>query len=141
MEKRMEEPAALALGVGVSAREYKRFLLGEENSLVVELWDDNYETQIETVDGNIILNSEEMPMRFYGCFWYNGGNFPYTPNKNLKFIQLTFGHGSQLYWIDEVKPVVFKRMSIGPDNHYVEDPEGDACIWHMVYTLRKAEVE
>lgn len=141
MEKRMEEVEALMYSIGVSAKEYKQFLLGEKTEFELELWEDNYQALIENMDGNIVLNCEEMPMYFHGCYWYNDGNFPYFPNKKLKFIELNCGHGRQAYWIDDVKPMPYRRMSLGSGRQYVDDPDGDACVWHLIYTLRKVEEE
>ena len=51
---------------------------GEITHLIWEIDEDNQNLFLETVNGNLILVTDEMPETFHGCYLYNNGEFPYA---------------------------------------------------------------
>ena len=62
---------------------------GEIMHLVMDISEDNQNLVLETIDGNLILVTDEMPDTFHGRYLYNGGEFPYSIKNSLSFLVLS----------------------------------------------------
>ena len=58
---------------------------GEITHIIMDINDDNYRLILENCDGNLVLVTDELPDTFHGCYFYNGGEFPYSIKSTLDF--------------------------------------------------------
>ena len=109
---------------------------GNVKGIAVKIRDDNQNLVLENIDGNLVLDVEDMPDTFHGCYFYNDGVFPYIIRKSLNFIVLTDGEDSCLTRIIDVdtQPGIRFRFQ-GEGMPCVEDPNGDSCIWQVIFEV------
>lgn len=50
---------------------------GKVKHLHIDISDDNQNLVLENVEGNLVLDVDELPNTFHGCYFYNEGVFPY----------------------------------------------------------------
>ena len=62
---------------------------GEITHILVDIDEDNQDLFLENIDGNLVLVTEELPNTFHGCYFYNGGEFPYAIKGALNFLDLS----------------------------------------------------
>lgn len=58
------------------------------NHIEIPIHLNSYSTMLENVDGNLILNCDEMPESFFACYFWNNGVFPYLVKESLQYISL-----------------------------------------------------
>ena len=111
--------------------------LGEVTHIALSIDDENQNLVLENIDGHLILCSEKMPETFHRCYWHNNGEFPYMIKETLQFLILANGDDSCLVHILSTEPEVGPRFRFqGPDKPSVEDPNGDSCIWQIVFEIK-----
>ena len=109
---------------------------GEIGTIVLEINENNQSLILETIDGHLILCTEELPNTYHGCYYYNNGEFPYILKKSLGFLVLADGENSCLTHIINRKVVAGTRFRFqGPNEPSVEDPNGDSCIWKVHFEI------
>lgn len=110
--------------------------------MMLPINDENYHLMLENIDGHLILCSEDMPTTYHGCYYYNDGSFPYVIKKTLQFIVLADGDDSCLTRIIKTEIEAGTRFRFqGPDKPSVEDPNGDSCIWNVLFELEPISEE
>lgn len=109
---------------------------GEITHVVLQINEDNQTFILENFDGNLVLVTEELPDTFYGCYFYNDGEFPYAIKGDLNFIVLESGEENCLVRIINVDTEPGTRINYqGAGKPVVEDPEGDSCIWDVLFEV------
>jgi hypothetical protein len=109
---------------------------GEITNIRVQLNEDTQSELIEFVDGNPVLDVEESPSTNYGCYFYNGGEFPYVIRPSLGFLIIRGDEGVCLSRIIDIDTKPGTRFNYqGADKPIVEDPNGDSCIWTMSFEI------
>lgn len=125
------------IGFEVEKKVIDDFVSGKRNTFSVDINEDTYRDLLENIDGNLLVNVEFMPETFHGCYFYNGGKFPYFKKKSLKNIILTDGQHSIA---GRIAGCTFRsrvRFFFGdkPGEPSREDPNGDSCIWEVTFKL------
>lgn len=125
-----------AITLEVDSEVIDRVRKGEIKVIRLDINEGNQERYLETVNGHLILCTEELPDTYFGCYFYNNGEFPYIMKKALNFLILSDGENSCLTQIigkDAVPGTRFRFQ--GPDEPSVEDPEGDCCVWEANFEI------
>lgn len=126
----------MAISVDVDSEVIEGVRKGEIGTIVLEINENNQQLILETIDGHLILCTEEMPVTYHGCYYYNGGEFPYILKEKLEFMVLADGENSCLTHIISKKVVAGTRFRFqGPNEPGIEDPNGDSCIWKVHFEL------
>ena len=109
---------------------------GEIGTIELDINEHNQQLILETIDGHLILCTEDMPTTYHGCYYYNGGEFPYILKDTLEFLVLADGENCCLTHIINKKAVAGTRFRFqGPNEPSIEDPEGDSCIWKVHFEI------
>ena len=109
---------------------------GETTHIVVTINDDNQELFLQNYDGHLLLCTEELPNTYHGCYYYNGGEFPYILKDTLEFLVLTGGDNQCFTHIISKEAVPGTRFRFqGPNEPSIEDPNGDSCIWEIQFEI------
>lgn len=109
---------------------------GEITHILMDINEDNQSLVLETIDGNLILVTDEMPTTFHGCYLYNNGEFPYAIKNSLSFLVLSSGDGDCLTRIIDVETTPGTRFNYqGAGKPIVEDADGDSCIWEVSFEV------
>lgn len=129
------------LGFSVDEQVVQDFISGKRSSFSTDIDEDTYRELLENVDGNLLLNVEQLPDKFHGCYFYNGGKFPYFKKKTLENILLA---GDRTRIVGRIVRCTYEpgiRFFFGenPGEPSREDPDGDSCIWKATYELEPAE--
>ena len=109
---------------------------GNVKGIAIKIRDDNQNMILENINGILVLDVDETPDTYHGCYFYNDGVFPYIIRKSLKFIVLTDSKDSCLTRIIDVdtQPGIRFRFQ-GEGMPSVEDPNGDSCIWQVIFVV------
>ena len=137
-EKEIEEVDLneIAIGLEVDEEVILKVRTGEVTHICMDINDDSYRDVLENADGNLVLGTEELPDTFHGCYFYNGGEFPYVIKSTLDFLMLKGGNDHCLTRIIDINTEPGTRFRFqGPGEPSVEDPEGDSCIWEMQFEV------
>lgn len=132
------------IGIAVDKKTMNEFMKGKRNSISIELNDDNAPEFVEFIKqggvGGYVLNVEEPPVRYHGCYFHNGGVFPYIVKKSLENIMLVAGETRIVGKIVSCVPEVGQRFRFGenPGDPSTPDPEGDSCVWSLNFKLTPA---
>ena len=126
----------VAISVDVDCEVIDKVRRGEITHISLDINDNNQNLILENIDGNLILITDEMPTTYHGCYFYNGGVFPYALKDTLQFMVLADGDNNCLVQIisKEVVPGTRFRFQ-GPNQPSVEDPNGDSCIWEIQFEI------
>ncbi len=107
-----------------------------EHRYEVEIDDDTYSELLETTeDGNIIIMSDEIPDDSLGCYFYNNGEFPFMIRRFLEYLVLSDGEHQEAVRIKYTKAKVSKRITFTHGDEAVEDPDGDCCVWKIIFGI------
>ena len=96
---------------------------------------DSYSNILENIDGNLILNCDEMPESFFACYFWNNGVFPYVVKDSLKYILLQNKGRSQTMKIMGHSESVADRCDFFEDNTLKTNPKGEACVWNIRFDV------
>ena len=109
---------------------------GEITHLVLQIDESNQNLILENIDGNLVLVTDEMPTTYHGCYFYNGGKFPYAIKSTLDFLVLDGGENRCLVRIIDVDAEPGTRFNYqGAGKPIVEDENGDSCIWKVAFEV------
>ena len=126
----------MGIAIGVDSEVIQKVRLGEITHVLIDIDEDNQNMFLENSDGNLVLVTEELPDTFHGCYFYNGGEFPYAIKSVLEFLELNCDDDyciARIIGID-VEPVTRFNYQ-GAGKPIVEDPEGDSCIWEVSFEV------
>ena len=109
---------------------------GEITHLVLQIDENNQNLILENIDGNLVLVTDEMPTTYHGCYFYNGGEFPYAIKSTLDFLMLSDEDDRCLVRIIDVDAEPGTRFNYqGAGKPIVEDANGDSCIWKVAFEV------
>ena len=126
----------MAISIDVDNEVIEGVKNGKIGRIVLDINDHNQNLILETIDGNLILCTDEMPTTYHGCYFYNGGEFPYILKDTLEFLVLADGENNCLTHIVGKKTIASTRFRFqGPNEPSIEDPNGDSCIWQVHFEI------
>ena len=126
----------VAITLEVDSEVIAKVRSGEITHILMDICEDNQSLVLETIDGNLILTTEEMPETFHACYFYNGGEFPYAIKKSLSFLVLSSGNDDCITRIIDVETTPGTRFIYqGAGKPIVEDANGDSCIWEVSFEV------
>ena len=109
---------------------------GRITHIGLDLSEKNQSKILENIQGHLILVTDEMPVRFHGCYWYNDGACPYAIKENLKYLVLNNGDENCVVQIISINKEAGTRFRFqGPGMPSVPDPNGDSCIWELQFEV------
>lgn len=128
------------LGFAADSKIFDEFIQGKRSTYTVTIDDSTCNDLLENIEGNLILNTEELPSEFRGCYYYNNGRFPYILKKSLEYILLDCEGRRIVGKIIRTKftPVRRFRFGVLPGEPIIDDPNGDSCIWAVTFKLAPA---
>lgn len=109
---------------------------GEITHLVMDINENNQHLILENIEGNLVLVTDEMPTTYHGCYFYNGGVFPYAIKDTLDFLILDTGEDGCVARIIDIETEPGTRFNYqGAGNPIVEDANGGSCIWKVAFEV------
>ena len=126
----------VVLSVEVEEEVIEKVRTGEITHITLNLNEDNQNLVLHTIDGHLVLVTEDMPTTWHGCYLYNNGEFPYAIKDTLDFLML---HDEEEHCITKIisvnaEPSTRFRFQ-GPGKPSIEDPNGDSCIWEIQFEV------
>ena len=136
-EKKQEEDFNEgAITLEVDSEVISKVRSGEITHILMDIKEDNQSLILENAAGHLILVTEELPNTFHGCYFYNGGEFPYAIKSSLNFLVLYSGENYCLTRIIDVGTKPGTRFNYqGAGKPIVEDSNGDSCIWEVAFEV------
>lgn len=126
----------IAISIDVDSEVIDGVRDGKIGQIVLDINDQNQSLILENNDGHLVLCTDEMPTTYHGCYFYNGGEFPYILKKSLGFLVLADGDNHCLTHIIGKKVVAGTRFRFQePNEPSIEDPNGDSCIWEVHFEI------
>ena len=114
---------------------FNEILSREKDYIDVEVLHNTCLSVLENIDGNLVLCCDEMPTMFFGCHFWNNGEFPYVIKQSLKYITL-LNQGRELNLkIVSHEESVKERCDFELDKSIKSNPNGDACIWNVRFNV------
>lgn len=109
---------------------------GEVTHLVMQINEGNQNLILENIEGNLVMVTDEMPTTYHGCYFYNGGVFPYAIKSTLNILVLDAGEDGCVARIIDIETEPGIRFNYqGAGKPIVEDAYGDSCIWKVVFEV------
>ena len=125
-----------AITLEVDSEVINKVRTGEITHILMDINENNQSLILENLDGNLVLVTEELPTTFHGCYFYNGGEFPYAIRGALDFLVLTGDEDYCLTRIISVETEPGTRFNYrGAGKPIEEDPNGDSCIWEVAFEV------
>ena len=135
-ENEKVNPDEMGVVIGVDSEVIEKVRSGGITHILVDINEDNQNMFLENVDGNLVLVTEELPDTFHGCYFYNGGEFPYAIKGVLEFLDLSSDDDHCLVRIIDVDTEPGTRFNYqGAGKPIVEDPEGESCVWEIAFEV------
>ena len=137
MAKKSEQPDR-ALSFIVEQEVLDKVRSGEITHISLDINDDNYREILHNVDGHLVLVVDELPDTFYGCYYYNNGEFPYVIKDSLLFLLLRTENDEDfcVAKIIDVNTEPGSRFRFqGQGKPSIEDENGDSCIWEVQFEI------
>ena len=135
-ENRKANPDERAITLEVDSEVIRKVRSGEITHILIDIDEDNQNMFLENIDGNLVLVTEELPDTFHGCYFYNGGEFPYAIKSVLDFLVLSNDDDYCLARIIGVDTEPITRFNYqGTGKPIVEDPDGDSCVWEVSFEV------
>ena len=109
---------------------------GEVTHLVMQINEGNQNLILENIEGNLVMVTDEMPTTYHGCYFYNGGVFPYAIKSTLNILVLDAGEDGCVARIIDIETEPGMRFNYqGAGKPIVEDANGDSCIWKVIFEV------
>jgi len=127
----------VAITLEVESEVIEKVRKGEITHILMDIDEDNQNFVLENTDGNLVLTVDELPERFYGCYFYNDGEFPYAIKNSLSFLELNSGEEKHclLRIINIGMEPVMRFNYNGTGKPIVEDVNGDSCVWELDFEV------
>lgn len=126
----------VAITLEVDSEVIAKVRTGEITHILMDINEDNQSLVLETINGNLVLVTDEMPTTFHGCYLYNNGEFPYAIKNSLSFLVLSSCDGDCVTRIIDVETTPGTRFNYqGAGKPIVEDADGDSCIWEVSFEV------
>lgn len=125
----------VAISIDVDSEVIEGVKNGEIGQIVLDINEQNQSLILKNINGYLVLCTEEMLTTYHGCYFYNGGEFPYILNESLEFLVLVDGDNHCLTQIISKKVVAGTRFRFQGPNESIEDPNGDNCIWEVHFEI------
>ena len=126
----------LAISVDVDSNVIESVKNGEIGTLAIDINEHNQDMFLETVDGHLLLCTDNMPTEYHGCYYYNDGEFPYLMKRSLGFLVLSDGNNTCMTHIIRKKAVAGTRFKYqGANKLHIYDPNGDSCMWKIHFDI------
>ena len=115
---------------------------GKVTHIALQINEQNQNMILESIDGNLVLVIDDIPTTYHGCYLYNNGVFPYAIKSSLSFLILNGGEDDCLTRIISIDTEPSTQFNYkGADKPIVEDPNGDSCIWKIVFEVLPVPAE
>ena len=115
---------------------------GKVTHIALQINEQNQNLILESIDGNLVLVIDDIPTTYHGCYLYNNGVFPYAIKSSLSFLILNGGEDDCLTRIISIDTEPSTQFNYkGADKPIVEDPNGDSCIWKIVFEVLPVPAE
>lgn len=135
-ENRKANPDERAITLEVDSEVIRKVRSGEITHILIDIDEDNQNMFLENIDGNLVLVTEELPDTFHGCYFYNGGEFPYAIKSVLDFLVLSNDDDYCMARIIGVDTEPITRFNYqGKGKPIVENPDGDSCVWEVSFEV------
>jgi hypothetical protein len=126
----------MAISLDVDKELIAKVRSGEIMHIGIDISENNQNLILENINGNLILVTEEMPVTFHGCYYYNKGEFPYAIKESLGYLVLNGGDDSCIAKIIGVHTEPGIRFNYkGNNKPIVENPNGDSCVWEAYFEV------
>jgi hypothetical protein len=126
----------VAITLEVDSEVIAKVRTGEITHILMDINEDNQSLVLETINGNLVLVTDEMPTTFHGCYLYNNGEFPYAIKNSLSFLVLSSGDSDIVTRIIDVETMPGTRFNYQrAGKPIVEDADGDSCIWEVSFEV------
>lgn len=126
-----------SLAISVSAAQFDALDSGAGHEMSVDVHEGTYESVLENIKGHLMLCCDEMPNRYYHCYFWNGGFFPYVIKQKLQYILLIHKKRQLLLRITGHTTTVKQRYALLDDGSFEPDDNGDACKWTIHFDVEK----
>lgn len=124
------------IGLKTNTKIFNELINGTRNFVSMRIDQDTYEGILENIEGNLILCCDEAPNYFYGCYFWNKGEFPYVVKEDLQHIIVFNGGRQLLLHITGHTATCDQRYTRQEDGSYIPDPNGDACVWTIIFDVK-----
>ncbi len=120
-----------SLGVEVDGETYAEVRDGRMTTIDIQIDDNSAPSLLENIKGSLILNVDDLTDTYHGCYWWNGGKFPYIFNRNLEQLYLICDGKALVLSASSIEAVADERFRYGTPEHpeSVPDPNGEECLW------------
>jgi hypothetical protein len=109
---------------------------GEITLASLDVTEENQNLILEGIEGGLVLTTKKLPTKYYGCYFYNRGRFPYLIKKSLNFIIFDSGDDDCLTRIIGVHQEPGTRFNYkGAGEPKEENPKGDSCVWKVTFEI------
>jgi hypothetical protein len=126
----------IAITIEVDSEVIDKVRSGEVTHVCLQLNEDNQELVLQTIEGHLILVTENMPKNYCGCYLYNNGEFPYAIKDTLKCLVLNSGKDDCLTRIIGVEVEPAFRFYLPEEGKPIkENPNGDCCVWEITFEV------
>lgn len=125
----------IAISFDVDSEVIDNIRNGNLMHLRMDICDENQNLVLENIEGVLVLDVDETPDIFHGCYFYNDGVFPYIIKRTLNFLVLNDGQNSCLTRIIGVDTTPGTRFRFQDDGKGIKDPNGNSCIWTIDFEV------
>lgn len=135
-EKKEVDINDVAFTVDVDSEVIEKVRSGEVTHACLQLNEDNQELILQTIEGHLILVTENMPETYCGCYLYNNGEFPYAIKDTLQCLILHDGENDCLTRIIGIEIQPTMRFSMPEEGKPIkENPDGECCFWEIAFEV------
>lgn len=122
--------------MGVDEGVIEKVRKGEIKYISMDIDEDSQHMFLQNIEGNLILITDEMPVTFHACYFYNNGVFPYAFKNSLDFLVLKAGEEECLVRIIGIHTEPGTRFNYkGAGEPKEENPKGDSCVWKVTFEV------
>ena len=128
----------VALSLEVDSGVVAKVRSGETTNIALHITEDNQDLILHSIDGNLVLVTDELPGTFHGCYLYNNGVFPYAIKDTLNFLLLRDGEDdclTRIIGVNTEPGIRFNYQDQRAGEPIKEDPDGDSCVWVVSYEV------
>ncbi len=125
-----------AVVVNVDSDVMRKLRSGEYTFFTTRITENIQTKLLDNIDGNLVMVTNKVPETYRGCYYYNDGVFPYVIKESLQSLVFHAGEEGCVTRIIGVGTKVGTRVNYqGPGKPIIEDPNGDSCVWEVVFEV------